>query len=363
MSRLVQKLSGGGVGRLAAAMVALLAVQFTALGEDSVLTRDGATLRGTLVSVSPDGIDIEERGGKIRKVNIVDLQDLSLDGELETLRGARRLLYRRDGAGAAEEIAKIQEEDLQILDPRVREEYDFVRIASNTLAATDANVGAWEKQLLEFLQKNSRTHHLYFASEILGDVRARQGNFAGADEAYRTLDRGPPAMRVRSASARAGLLMRQKKYAEAIREFTAAEKIPTDPSDPASSRQKLEATLGRARCLGLSGKAADGADVVQEVIRGAPPDDKNLLALAYTALGTCQRAEGGNKENAIISFLTVDLVFNGVPEAHAEALYNLVELWDATNQPERARQAGQVLGSVYPQTQWAAKLAKAGKAS
>jgi tetratricopeptide (TPR) repeat protein len=351
------------VGRLSAIAVVMLVSQGSGLAVDTATTRDGATVSGTLVSVSPDGIDIEAGGGAIKKVSIVDLIDLSLDGEPEALRSARRLLARRDGAGAVDELAKIEDDDVRVLDPRVREEYDFVRIASNLLAAQDAAAGAWEKQLVEFLQKNSRSHRFYMGSELLGDLRAKRGRFAEAAEAYRNLDRGPPALRVRSASARAGLLMQQGKFAEAIREFQAAEKIETAPADSASRRQKQEAALGRARCLSLSGKAAEGIAAAVAVIQEARPQDKDLLAIAYTVLGTCQRAAGGKNQDAIISFLTVDLVFNGVPEAHAESLSNLVELWNAANQPERAREAGQVLVTAYPQTPWASKLAGAGKAS
>jgi len=352
-----------GFGRLVVAVVTMVAAHTMALAEDSVRTRDGGTLRGALVSVSPDGVDIEESGGEIKKVSIVELDELVLDGEPEALRGARGLLRRRDAAGAAEEITKIEEAEIRAFDPRIREEYDFIRIASNALAATNETAASWEKQLVDFLQKNARSHHFYYGSEILGDLRARQGKFVEASEAYRNLDRGPPALRVRSAAARAGLLMRQGKYADAIKEFSAAEKIEANESDAASARQKLEAVLGRARCLALSGKAAEGTSVTESVIKDAQPEDKDLLALAYTTLGTCQRAAGGKDQDAIISFLTVDLVFNTVPIAHAEALSNLVELWNATNQPERARAASQTLVTTYPNSSWAAKLSGAEKAS
>ncbi len=351
------------LSRLGLLAVAFLTFQAESLAQDLAVTTDGLRLKGTLVSVSPDGIDLEQENGQSRKVSIVDLEELFFDGEPESLAGARRLLHRRDATGAAEELLKIEEEEVRQLDPRVREEYEFVRVAANAVAAEPGAIAAWEKQLADFLQKNARSHRFYYGSEILGDVRARQGNFTGADEAYRNLDRGPPALRVRSASTRAGLLMRQGKFPEAITEFTAAEKIETDPSDAASSQQKLEATLGRARCLGLSGKAADGISVAQQVIRDAEPQDKELLALAFNALGTCQRGLAGKNQDSLISFLTVDLVYNSVPEARAEALYNLIELWNAANQPERAREATQFLITTYPHTPWAAKVAGAGKAS
>lgn len=339
-----------------------------AVADDAIVARDGTTVRGTLVSVSPDGVAIESRSG-IKKVSIGDLVELSLDGEPESLRAARRLLIRRDARGAIGELAKIESEELKDADPRIREEFAFITLAATAQAATSAEAaGRVIKPLAEFLQKNSRSHHLYAGYELLGDILARQGKYQIAAGAYENLDRGPPALRIRAASAKAGLLMQQGKFVEAIKEFEAAEKIKPEPNDTASARQKRESALGRARCLAQSGKAAEGIAVTRQAIRdvvvkNGTVQDKDLLAAAFTVLGTCQRAAGGQDEDARISFLTVDLVYNQVPGAHAEALANLIELWTAANQPERAREAVQVLTTSYPDTPWAAKHAGAGKAS
>jgi hypothetical protein len=343
-------------------LVILLAGSGLVRAIDSVSTRDGATVRGELVSISPEGVEIEDRNG-IRKVSIVDVEELVFDGEPDALRGARRLLLRRDARGAVEELAKIEPSELQTLEPRIREEYDFTMVAANAQAAETTAAASWEKQLADFLQKNSRSHHLYRGSEILGDLRARQGRFDEAVKAYAALDRGPPAIRIRGAAARAGLLVQQGRFADAIKEFTAAESIETAADDAASKRQKQEAAIGRARCLAETGKAVEGIAVAKQVVREASPKNKDLLAQAFTALGACQRAAGDKDQEAIISFLTVDLVYSLVPNAHAEALYNLIELWTAANQPERAREAAQTLTTSYPQTPWAAKASGSGKAS
>ena len=73
-------------------------------------------------------------------------------------------------------------------------------------------------------------------------------------------------------------------------------------------------------------------------------------------LGGAYRAMGGREQDALIQFLTVDLVYNTLPESHAEALFNLGELWDKGSNPERAREARQNLKSAYPSSPWAAKL-------
>jgi outer membrane protein assembly factor BamD (BamD/ComL family) len=45
-----------------------------------------------------------------------------------------------------------------------------------------------------------------------------------------------------------------------------------------------------------------------------------------------------------------------VPDDHAEALFNLVELWNTNNKPERAREARQSLETTYPNSPWTKKL-------
>ena len=90
--------------------------------------------------------------------------------------------------------------------------------------------------------------------------------------------------------------------------------------------------------------------------KDSDPEDKEFLSRAYTVLGGAYRAMGGKDQDALISYLTVDLVYNVLPESHAEALFNLGELWERGSNPERSREARQSLKSSYPASQWTAKL-------
>ena len=79
-------------------------------------------------------------------------------------------------------------------------------------------------------------------------------------------------------------------------------------------------------------------------------------------LGAAYLAAGDKDQDALISFLTVDLVYNGSPESHAEALAKLSELWEKAKNPERAREARKLLQESYPTSPWAKKAAAAGGA-
>ena len=335
---------------------------FASRAADTVILSDGSRVRGSIVSLAPDSVEIESRS-EIEKLGITEIQEVMLDGEPESLASARTLLLRRNPQGAIEELAKLEPDDIKDAEPRIREEYEFLKVATAAGAATAADGDAAAQALTAFLTRNARSHHFFEGQEILGDMYARLGKYAEAAAAYGALDRGPSALRIRSAASKARLLLEQGKPADAIKEFEAATTIPTEPGDSASAAQKGEARLGMARCLARTGKAADGVQVVRTAIQEADPGDRDLLAAAFAALGECQRTAGGKDEDALISFLTVDLVYNTVPERHAEALYNLIELWEAAKQPERAREARQALVTTYPESPWAKKLGGDGKPS
>ena len=346
------------------ALVGLALALLPATGQtaDTVVLTDGSRVRGSIVSLAPDLVELEVPSGT-EKFGVAEIEEVMLDGEPESLASARTLLLRRDPQGAIDELAKLEPADIQDVEPRIREELEFLKAATAAGAATAADAAAAAQALTTFLTRNARSHHFFEGQEILGDLYARTGDYAQAAAAYGTLDRGPSALRIRAASSKARLLLEQGKPADAIKEFEAATKIPTEPGDSASAAQIGEARLGMARCLARTGKATDGVTVARTAIQEADPGDRDLLAAAFAALGECQRAAGGKEEDALISFLTVELVYNTVPERHAEALYNLVELWEATKQPERAREARQALATTYPDSPWAKKLGGGGNPS
>lgn len=348
-----------GGGQLLACVLTMLATASPTRAADLVVLKDGERLRGSIVSLAPEFVEIESRDGTINKIVISEVREVTLDGEPQSLSSARALLARLDGAGALTELGKVDQADLDAADPQIRDEYEFLKAASTARAAAAAEGPAAADALRAFLTAKPRTHHRFEAHEILGDLFTKLGQFDEAVAAYAELDRGPPALRVRAAAIKARLLLEQNKPAEALKEFEAATKIPTEDSDTASSAEKSEAELGIARCLARTGKVEDAIKAARATILKADPNDRALLGKAFAALGECQRVAGGMDQDALISYLTVDLVYNGVPESHAEALYNLVELWDATKQPERARAARQALLAAYPRSQWAKKLGDA----
>lgn len=345
----------------AAFLLALLPGVARPQSPDRVRLTDKTEIIGEIVGLSPGDVEIkDQRSDEPKKVPIDRIRDVLIGGEPEQLRTARNLLARQDAAAALEELDKIAKEELDGASDNILAEHAFVKAAATgrRATATGTDLAGGEKALREFVQKYPRSHHFFPVSETLGDLLVRAGKFDEAAAAYAALEKGPPAFRVRAAAAKANSFYVQKKYAEAEKAYEAAAKIDTDPKDEASARQKREAQAGRARCLSRQGKPADAIAAVQEVIRGAEPEDRELLSRAYAVLGDAFRA-ANKDQDAVIAFLTVDLVYNTLPESHAEALFNLVELWQKAQNPERSREARQSLETTYPDSRWTKALGAA----
>ena len=325
---------------------------------DRVLTTEG-TVSGKVVSVSANDVDVEDRNGETKKISIDRVREVQFGGEPQSLRSARSMVSRGRAAEAIEELGKIQPDELDGAEQLLLDEMEFAKAAAAGRAAiaSGGDPKTPGKLVVDFLAKHPKSHHFYEMKELLGDLLARAGDSSGALAAYSEVAKGPAALKVRAASAKARMLIDQQKFEDAMKEYDSAIKI--DASDDASAAQKRAAELGKARCLSQLGKNDDAVTLVQGIIKQADPEEKDLLAAAYNVLGGAYRAAGDKDQDALISYLTVDLVYSGSPESHAEALYNLSELWERAKNPERARETRKVLEESYPASGWAKKPAAA----
>ncbi len=343
-----------------AALVLLPAGTAWAQVPGRVFLADGPAVSGNITAVSRDGVEIEDQKGEVQKLSIDRVRDVAFSDEPRPLQAARQLIAKGQPGQALAELGKVQPAELDGVDQLILDEMDYVKAAAlgGKAVLTGNDLPVAEKSLRDYLAKHGQSHHALAMQELFGNVLARAGKFADAEAAFAVIAKGPPAYRIRAASARANLFFAQKKYDEAIKEFTAATRIASDPKDAAGARQKREAELGVARCLSQQGKAAEALAVVDGILKAADPEEKELLGRAYNALGDAYRA-AGKDQDALIAYLTVDLVYNAVRESRAEALYNLADLWARGKYPERGREARQELETNYPDSPWTKKVASA----
>ena len=325
---------------------------------DRIVTTEGV-VSGKVTGADANEVRVEDRNGGTRQIGIDRIREVQFGGEPQELKAARTMLLRSRPADALEELAKIESADLDGAEQILLDEVEFVKAAATARAALATGVDPREagRLVADFVAKHPGSHHTYDMQELLGDLFARAGRPDNALEAYSQLAKGPAAFKVRAAAAKAAMHLDQGKFAEALKEFEAATRI--DAADDAGAAQKRGAELGRARCLAQLGKAEEAVALIQGVIKQSDPEERDVLGIAYNALGQAYRNLVGRDQDALLSFLTVDLVYNSAPDSHAEALYNLDDLWEKAANPERARAARQALESSYPGSQWARKLGAA----
>jgi tetratricopeptide (TPR) repeat protein len=160
---------------------------------------------------------------------------------------------------------------------------------------------------------------------------------------------------MRSAIAMGRTYVEEGNAAEALKCFDKV--LAAKADDELTASQQLYATLGKARCLSDTNQHEAAIKLAQGVIEKLPADETDTLAQAYNTLGTSLR-KAGRLQESLYAFLHVDTLDAPPPEAHAEALANLVQLWKELRRPDRAADARQALENQYPESRWAKGLQK-----
>jgi hypothetical protein len=127
--------------------------------------------------------------------------------------------------------------------------------------------------------------------------------------------------------------------------------------------------LGKAAVLVAAKKNGDAVRTLESLLNENESEDAAFLAKAYNLLGTALRQSDKDKD-ALFAFLHVDLLYSpnaaahadppprADAAAHAEALYNLAELWEIFHRADRAEHARQTLEQQYKDSPWTRKLHK-----
>lgn len=239
----------------------------------------------------------------------------------------------------------------------VKQDIEFYKAycASRLALSGEGEITDAGKQLNLFVRNYPDNYHFLEASEMMGNLLMASGRFDFAEKQYAELAKAPwPVFKMRAAVSLGRSLQAQGKHSEAIEQFDAALGM-ADDGGADSQNQKLSATLGKAVSLAEAGKGGDAVKIIQKVIQDADPQQKELHARAYNALGTCYEKSKQTKD-ALFAFLRVDVVYSNVPEAHAEALAHLVSLWKAVGNEEQSREARETLLQRHGNSKWAKQV-------
>lgn len=300
---------------------------------------------GEVTKVTPVEITLNKGAGGRRTFAVNEVRSVIFDDEPTELTQAR--LNVRNG-GYVTALERINEIDQSRIDrDLIRQDVEFYTAlceAKLALAGNGEIVDAGRK-LNDFVRSHSQSFHYLEAVETMGDLLMASGKYARAQRQYTELAKAPwPDYQMRAGVLSARTLQAQGKHDEAIEQFD--EVLASRDDNAAAEEQKLAATLGKATSLTETGRVDEAVRMIEGVIDRADPEQRELHARAYNALGTCYEKAGKTKD-ALLAFLHVDVLYSTVAEQHAEALAHLVPLWRATGQESRARDAQQMLDDRY----------------
>jgi tetratricopeptide (TPR) repeat protein len=317
---------------------------------DRVRTADG-TETGKVTKMTPLAVTLDKASAGIQEIPVNEISTILFDEEPPELTQAR--INARNGgyATALDALKKIEIGRLER--PFIAEDVQFYRALCEAKLALGGTGTIQEagRALNGFVRRHPDNYHQFEAVEVMGDLLMAGKQWQSAHEQYAKLDSAPwPDYRMRAAVLVGRTLQAQGQHPAAIDEFDKVLAMPGDEGD--IQQQKLTATLGKAESYAATGKIDEAVKMIEQVVRDANPEQMELHARAYNALGRSYE-EAGKPKDALLAYLHVDVLYNTVPEAHAEALSHLVKLWQAVGQGERSREARETLEAKYAGSRWA----------
>jgi tetratricopeptide (TPR) repeat protein len=330
------------------ALLAILGSPVWAL--DSIKTSK-ALISGSILEMGKYTVKLKRTGDREETVQVNEIEFIRFDGEPAQLNLIRSAVNAGRYKDALEGLDKINAENLKA---EIKQEMEFFRAfcKARQALAGEGTVADAGKLMNAFVQANPNNWRYLEACEVLGDLFVAINNFPLAQQKYGELEQAPwTNVKMRGGVLKGRALQGEGKFDEAAAAFDNVLKLGASESGDLVQAQKQAATIGKAGCLAQTGKSAEAVGLLEQVIDKADPEQAELHALAYNALGASYR-KAGNTKSALLAYLHVDVLYNSYAHAHAEALANLAQLWKEVGNADRALESEQVLAERYPSSKW-----------
>ncbi len=320
---------------------------------DTVKTVSKGKLSGRIVGMDSTKIDLQQgSGGLLQEVPVNEIQAVDYEAEPADLKAAKKHALDGHYADALAALERIKEKPAR---REMQQDVEFYKALCSARLALGGSMKIVDagRMVKSFADANPQSYHYLEASETVGDLLVALGQYPQAAEYYARLENAPwPDYKMRAGVASGRALLAQGKAREAAAAFDKV--LAIEAEGELAQVQHTAASLGKASALVALKKPDEAVTIVEEIIQKGDPEDAPLMARAYNVLGAAQRQAGRVKE-ALLAFLHVDILYSSVPEAHAEALANLVELWQQVHKTDRANRARQTLEELYKDSPWAKK--------
>lgn len=311
---------------------------------------------GDVVRVTKNGVTLQQAAGS-REIPVTAIDSILFNNEPPGLTQGRMNARNGGHATALERLSelRLEEEDRELLkqDLAYYKAYCRAQIA----LGGGGDPGKAAAALIAFVRSAGDTFHYYEAVETIGRLATAAGRYDQAQKMYATLAKAPfPPLKVRALVLSGQALNASGDHPAAIKRF---EQAIRRGGSPDTEGEVFAARLGKAESLAASERIREAVAIVAGVLSGIEDDDPERQAVAYNTLGRCYDA-ADQQRDALYAYLHTDLLFDRDPDAHAEALARLKELWRVAGKPDAGREAADRLRREYPRTRWARDTGGAG---
>ncbi len=323
---------------LAAFLFVFCAAPLLAANVDTVFTMDGKSKKVEITKMSANELTVDDSGVE-EKIPVNLIKYVSFNNEPTQFKTARSYMENGSNEDALEMLKKIDPSSISNSKAMVQE-LDYLKAKATAGIAlgggeiTKENAAA---VAMDFAKKNANSFHFYEMCEQAGDLCASLNTAAGYKQAtalYEKMQEAPSAdMKMRSSVNLGRIFLAQKNTDGALKVYEQV--LQNKERGDLADRQRLIATMGKAKCLALSGKTDEAQKMVTAVLKNSDPEDTSVNAQGYNTLGLAYRAANKDKE-AIVAFLQVDMLYYRDVPCHIEALQNLESLWRKLEMPNRA---------------------------
>ena len=317
----------------------------TASAVDRLYEKSGGNVTGEVTATDKKGVQIK-KGGSDTAYPSGDILKILFEGDPSGLTKGREFALDGQYEQALEELKKVDPSSIKR--EIIKADWTYYTAMSEAKAAL-AGKGAKDAAaaaLVSFARNFRNSWHYFDAAKLLGDLALGLNKPDNAMTYYKALSSSQsPDTKVESVYLQGRVHLSQGKNEEALGEFEKV--IGINAATTAIARTQVLAKAAKAVALAKTSKSSEGLKLVQGLIAELNPDDLEMAARIYNAQGASLEASG-DSEGAILAYLHTHLMFSSQPDAHAEALLRLVELWPKVGQPQRAAEARGELQQRYP---------------
>ena len=208
----------------------------------------------------------------------------------------------------------------------------------------------------QYLQKYPNSFRVYPLTELHGELLVAANELAQAEAAFEQLSSASITdYQIKNLFNLGQTQLLLEKFTAARATFETLQNHKLNDINAQNYKTLARCQAAKAYVLSPEGQIEPAQAVIEKIIKNENPDNSQLFAHCYNALGICHLKNNDDK-GAALAFLHTDLLFSTEADAHAEALYHLNKLWSKMEQNDRANRARQILNANYGNSIWKSKM-------